>query len=556
MTVKRMKKAIAIIMTLVMLMSTTITTINAIPPEEMGYIPIRVFFEDITGTVTWQEEERSIHIKLGEETVILHTQRPMAVINGIDTPLQDGIMLWQNTAFISIYDLQIIFGAKSVINEDLDFVDIAGSFMLKFATGDILGMMNMMTPDLQAQQEEIFGILSFMHQIAMIQMGNFHDWEKTGYEEIDDLLVFEFAVNTEIGKAGYIVAVTERGEIAEFLDLGFQFIPVAVDENNPFSAYPITVGKDTPWPLDGLLTMPHDASEDNPVPAVVLVHGSGPQNMDSSVFGNRPFNDIASFLSSNGIATLRYNKRTHTHGAALLQAYNSNNFTVQQESVEDALLAVEILRADPRISRIYVLGLSLGGTLAPLIAEEGGLDGAILMAAFARPMYEVSHDQSVQSINDALAAGLISQEEADEWFTELDALLEEAGALQGLATEEMQMYGPDGLPLAWLIFGQPAIYQRSVIDALPIPIITRNAIPTLILQGSRDWQVSAEIDFQRFIDYLGEYDHVTTRLYIGLNHLFMLSLTEYNDLRDYMPSGHVDEKVLMGIVDWINKTSA
>jgi len=552
---KLMKKAIAIIMAVTMLMSATILTVSATHPEEMGYIPVRTFFEEITGTVTWQQEERSIHIQLGEDKIILHTLKPMATINGVDTPLQDGIRMWQNTAFISARDIIIIFTGteppEDEENEDRDFADIAANFMLKFATGDMPGMMNMLIPELQAQQEEIFGILSFMHQMAMIQMGTFHDWEKTGYDEVDDMLVFEFAVNTDIGRASYMVAVTGQGEIAEFLDLGFQFIPATVDENAEFYVHPVVIGGGTPWPLEGLLTMPNTASADNPVPAVVLVHGSGPQNMDSSVFGNRPFNDIANFLSSNDIAVLRYNKRTFTHGAALVQAYNSNYFTVQQESIEDALLAAKMLKDDPRVSRVYVLGLSLGGTLAPIIAEEGELDGAILMAAFARPMYEISFDQNIQAINDAIAAGLMSQEEADEWFTQLDAMLTEARTLPDLATEEMQRYG-NGLPLAWLIFGQPAIYQRSVIDALPIPVISRNTIPTLILHGSRDWQVSTESDFQRFVDYVGEYDHVTARLYDNINHLFMQSQTEYNDLRDYMPPGRVDEDVLRGIVDWIN----
>ena len=41
---------------------------------------------------------------------------------------------------------------------------------------------------------------------------------------------------------------------------------------------PIILGQNTRFPLKGMLTLPDDLSA--PVPAVVLVHGSGSSNMD------------------------------------------------------------------------------------------------------------------------------------------------------------------------------------------------------------------------------------------------------------------------------------
>ena len=59
--------------------------------------------------------------------------------------------------------------------------------------------------------------------------------------------------------------------------------------------------------LPGTLAMPKGTG---PFPAVVLVHGSGPQDRDETVGPNKPFLDIARALAAQGIAVLRYEKRT------------------------------------------------------------------------------------------------------------------------------------------------------------------------------------------------------------------------------------------------------
>ena len=58
--------------------------------------------------------------------------------------------------------------------------------------------------------------------------------------------------------------------------------------------------------LAGTLTIPES---DAPVPAVVLLTGSGPQNRDEEIFDHRPFWVIADHLSRNGIAVLRFDDR-------------------------------------------------------------------------------------------------------------------------------------------------------------------------------------------------------------------------------------------------------
>ena len=66
---------------------------------------------------------------------------------------------------------------------------------------------------------------------------------------------------------------------------------------------PIRLGEGTDYPLNGLLTLPDDLTK--PVPAVVMIHGSGPSNMDEKVGKLTPFKDLAEGLARRGVATAR-----------------------------------------------------------------------------------------------------------------------------------------------------------------------------------------------------------------------------------------------------------
>ena len=156
----------------------------------------------------------------------------------------------------------------------------------------------------------------------------------------------------------------------------------------------IIVGKDTKYPLNGLLTLPEDAT--GPVPVVVFVHGSGASNMDEKVGKLTPFKDLAQGLARHGIASVRYDKRSFAHGFKMLRD-KSLEVTVKTETIDDAILATDLLKKDPRIDpeRVFIIGHSMGGMLAPRIDAEGGkYAGLIIMAGAPRKLEEIILDQN------------------------------------------------------------------------------------------------------------------------------------------------------------------
>ncbi len=282
----------------------------------------------------------------------------------------------------------------------------------------------------------------------------------------------------------------------------------------------VRVGQ-APWELAGVLTAPASPGKH---PAVVLVGGSGPLDQDATVGPNKPLRDLAEGLAVRGIATLRHEKRTFAHRDRL-----SNDITVEQEVIADAVLALALLRARPEVDpdAVFVVGHSLGAQLAPVIAErDGSVAGLVLLAPPARRMADAIVDQ-LRYLGQA---------------PEQD--------LAALASKAKAIY--DGVaPPGETFLGAPAAYFVDLERRDAMGVARKLGKPMLVLRGARDYQV-VESDFRAWRALVQKVPGSTAATLPGLNHLFIAGKGKPGSA-EYATPGKVADSALDRISSFVKR---
>ncbi len=330
------------------------------------------------------------------------------------------------------------------------------------------------------------------------------------------------------------VVIDSEGRVAGFRILPHERAPKGENDEPPVRQEQVAVGQGDDA-LPGVLTLPDG---EGPFAAVLLVHGSGPLDRDATVGPNKPFRDLAHGLSARGVAALRYDKRTLVRPESILALGDA--LTVREEVLLDAAEGLALLRGHPQVdaSRIFVLGHSLGGALAPRIAGLGPLPaGLVLLAPSAFPLYEKVLEQGRQIV---ALDGEVTAEEQQQLATMEEQVAQLRSALAGEAPDPS---GP--------VLGAPVGYYRDL-EAHDAPQdAAALGLPVLLLQGGRDDQVG-DADFARWREALASAPDTCLHRYPTLDHLFRPGEGPAGP-ESYARAAPLDPRVVDAVAEFVNR---
>jgi uncharacterized protein len=376
---------------------------------------------------------------------------------------------------------------------------------------------------LSAMPEESLsaGWLSLIDRVGAFRgVASFRQEERDGYRAV--------IVTTKHAKLPVDVRVVfDRDEKIA----GLWFAPAKIEWRAPpyVKANTFTESELSVRDLPGTLTLPKSSG---PFRAVVLVHGSGPNDRDESIGAYKPFRDLAHGLASRGIAVLRYDKRSKVAPASLRGAFDQDD-----EVSFDARAAVAVLaaRSDIDGKHIVIVGHSQGASMAPRIARGTPSIAAIaLLAGDTRPFERLVLDQHRYLYG---LQGLDGETSAKK----LEALRDEF--------RRVRSEGPSDELLEVIGARAPRRYWRDLLDHKGDAIARELSIPMFVAQGGRDYQVTIE-DFEGWKSALGSRSDVTFRLYPSLNHAFVAG-DGPSTPEEYNWPGHVDATVVQDLATWI-----
>lgn len=305
----------------------------------------------------------------------------------------------------------------------------------------------------------------------------------------------------------------------------------------------VQVGEE-PYLLNGIITLPYNASLLHKVPGVVLVQGEGELDMDNTIGQTKLFADIADLFAKRGIATIRFDKRTYTYGDTLTQE-DWDNLTVEEETIQDAISAGKLLAANSAIdtARLVVLGHGLGASITPRIASEsdGLFTAMILLAGSPLDTLQLQITQQETALETLEGDALVTaQADVDELETQYKALKKIRKAEKA---REVTVNGRNGY------------YYLEMMQVDECQLIRKLKLPTFILQGNMDFEVSLEDGIQEYKDDIKTVSNLFEyQMFRNLNHLMMIyegPADAKGTMAEYDTPEKLDTQAGHYMADWI-----
>lgn len=291
-----------------------------------------------------------------------------------------------------------------------------------------------------------------------------------------------------------------------------------------------------------------------------MISGSGANDRDETVCGQKPFRVIAEYLAIRGYAVLRLDDRGvgSSTGSASSQDFAG--------SVADVVHTCRWMADHPVVdkARMALLGHSEGGLIAAAAAPRTIASAVVMLAGPAMPMEQILHEQARML---SLEAGATSPQIAHErQMNERVFALARSDAgpdavklkIEAVIRRHLRSW-PDLTPLTDAavtenakvmasVVGAPA--YRSLLQQRPEQLLARVKQPILALYGSRDVQVPGVANAEACARICAGNPHGKVLLLPEHNHLLQKAVTGSIDEYETLPPGPSDD-ALGAVFEWL-----
>ena len=338
-------------------------------------------------------------------------------------------------------------------------------------------------------------------------------------------------VYLKINKAGEILAgKTSNGQVIKRVEtipdaaLATQAPDYSAPAGAPYKAEQVRIQTKAGHVLAGTLTIPKNT--DKPVPVVVTITGSSPQDRDNNTpFGGsyRIFRQLADELGKRGIAVLRMDDR------GVGQSTGDFESATSPERAEDIREGIKFAQNYPAIdkNKVVLVGLSEGALIAPMIAQTNKkLNGIVLLAGPASTGKEIL---KYQLQNQLAQSKQMSSEQKEK--------------ARKQAMEDTKKEAENNPWLRYFLDYDPLKTAKQVKE-----------VPVLILQGTSDKNVPPA-DAERLAKAFRQAgnQNVTLKMFEDVNHIFLKDPDGNPKKYQNLSSFEVGPEVLQPIVEWVEK---
>lgn len=375
------------------------------------------------------------------------------------------------------------------------------------------------------------------------ELGAYKGFQTSEVKQMQGRTLVDSRLDFEKGTVDQFVAFDENNNIdgINYLNMVKAILP---EEGETA----VTVDAGTGFPLKGMVKMPKGEVK----AGVVLVDGSGPNDMNFRLGDNQMMKNLSDQLAEKGIAVLRFNKRTYQYAKELAEKGLQNKILIKDEFIDDAAAALKLLANTEGVpaDKIFLLGHSQSASYLPAINEESGnvAKGYILASGTPKNLAEVSklqYEEIIKSMDKEKQKDQIESIEGK--YKQYSELLDKVPTM----TDE-ELAKPENYP-----FGIPGAYIKDTLRYEPMKSYQETELPMLIRNGEFDKQVQPT-EVKTWEEGLKGKENVDVATVKGANHLMQPSDGSIGLMdvitKEYQKNAPIVDQFINDVVAFIEKS--